>query len=527
MTAYLLSVLARATWPSVFIGWVLLVPWLAVLDRTRTLAGAAVAGVFMSIASVAALFPWFPDMIGDYTGVSWWIGAFSMVVLAPALEPQFVTFAIARHLARRSSNQTQWPRIALVGAGIYVGTEWAFPKLLADTLGYGLHASREIRQAADLFCAHGLTFVLVLGNAGMLAVLRAVFRRHAAGDARAGTRDALAAATCLAAIVAGPTVYGTVRLARLAEPRHEPTLTAAIVQGNLAHYDRMRASVGSFEAVRQILDTYFALSSETSRNRRLDLIIWPETVYPTTFGAPKTADGADFDEAITRFVVDGGVPLLFGAYATEGEREFNAAILLRHDAQGALRVDEYRKSRLFPFTESLPWPLASERGRRLLPWAGAWAPGGGPRVLTMEAGGRTTRFAPLICYDALDSDFVVRAVRQDAEMLVTLSNDSWFAFPGVQRLIMILSAFRSIETRRPQFRATPTGVSAVIDESGEVLDRIDENQRHVLIGSVSPARTRTLVLAWGNWLPPTALVASLALLVAACARRRTGSASDG
>ena len=40
-------------------------------------------------------------------------------------------------------------------------------------------------------------------------------------------------------------------------------------------------------------------------------------------------------------------------------------------------ADEYRKSRLFPFTERLPWPLDAEPVRRRMPWAGTWTPGGG------------------------------------------------------------------------------------------------------------------------------------------------------
>jgi apolipoprotein N-acyltransferase len=393
---------------------------------------------------------------------------------------------------------------------------------MADTLGYPLHASRNMRQAADLFGAHGLTFALVLGNECALASLRAVVRgRRTAARAR----DALAPASCLAALVASLVAYGSLRLARLSEHRHENPLTAAIVQGNLAHYDRMREALGTFDAVGQILGTYFDLSAEALRRRRPDMLIWPETVYPTTFGAPKTPEGADFDESITRFVAGGGVPLLFGAYAAEGAREFNAAVLLQPAPAGAMRIDSYRKSRLFPFTESLPSLLDSEHVRRLVPWAGTWTPGGGPRVLAVDVAGRPTRFAPLICYDALDPDFVVGAVRQDAELLVALSNDSWFAYPGVQHLIMILSAFRSIETRRPQLRSTPTGVSAVIDETGDVIERVGEDRRGIMLATVTPVRgARTLMLAWGNWLPPTALVAALALLAV---RRRPGSASGG
>jgi apolipoprotein N-acyltransferase len=74
--------------------------------------------------------------------------------------------------------------------------------------------------------------------------------------------------------------------------------------------------------VRAILDARFALSDEALSRGPLDLLLWPETVYPTTFGAPKSEAGADFDREIGAFVASRAVPLVFGAYDVEDAREF-------------------------------------------------------------------------------------------------------------------------------------------------------------------------------------------------------------
>ncbi len=516
-----LAVYARIAWWSVPIGWIGLVPWLLVLDRTRSIGGALGAGVMMSIAFVMAVLPWLPRMIGDYTGTPWPICLLLAPILAPVLEPQFLSFAAARHLARQPGG-TGWWLPALVGAGVYVGTEWAWPKVFADTLGHGLYASPRLRQAADLIGAHGLTFATILGNECVLAAFRALRAPRplaAAGRARGWTAGVLPPAACLVLLAGGLAAYGAARLAQLRDSSAGQPIAVASIQANLAHYDRLRLELGTYETVRRILESHFTLSRKALRRHRLDLLVWPETIYPTTFGTPLTPEGEDFDRAIARFVADAGAPLLFGAYATDGATQFNAALLLQTPAPGRLSGDTYRKTRLFPFTEYLPGPLDSARVRRWLPWAGTWAPGDGPRVLTIGArGAKPTRIAPLICYDALDTDFVVGAVRQGAELLVTLSNDSWFAFPGVQRFILIMAAFRSVETRRPQLRSTPTGVSALIDDTGAVTASLDVGVRGVLSGTLRPATTRTLLLAWGNWLPPAALVGALLLLPAA--RRR-------
>jgi apolipoprotein N-acyltransferase len=113
-------------------------------------------------------------------------------------------------------------------------------------------------------------------------------------------------------------------------------------------------------------------------------------------------------------------------------------------------------------------------------------------------------------------------VRRGAELLVTLSNDSWFASGGGPRLHLVVAAFRSIETRRPQFRVTNTGISAVIDASGERVATAGVHERKVLVGHVHPERTATtLVLAWGDWLGPVALLAAIATMLALVVARST------
>ncbi|HUI27362.1 MAG TPA: nitrilase-related carbon-nitrogen hydrolase, partial [Candidatus Kryptonia bacterium] len=171
---------------------------------------------------------------------------------------------------------------------------------------------------------------------------------------------------------------------------------------------------------------------------------------------------------------------------------------------------------LFPLIERAPALLDSPTVRRWLPWLGTWKPGTGSQVMPLTIrSGRTLRIAPMICYDAIDPGLALAAVRQGAEILVTLSNDSWFDYGGVPRLILVLSAFRSIETRRPQIRATNTGISAVISATGELAQTIEIDRRAVLASTVSPeSHATTLMLAWGDWFGPTALAFGVAALAA-------------
>jgi apolipoprotein N-acyltransferase len=127
--------------------------------------------------------------------------------------------------------------------------------------------------------------------------------------------------------------------------------------------------------------------------------------------------------------------------------------------------------------------------------------------------GRPLRVAPLICYDATTPGLAIDAVRAGAELIVTLSNDAWFATGEGPHLHLVVSAFRSLETRRSQVRATNTGISAIISPTGELLAVAGVHERAAIVASVPAAPdSGTLMLAWGDWFGPFSLAAGLLLL---------------
>lgn len=490
----------RVAWPWFVLGWCGLVPWLAALDRLPRLGATLAAGWLMSVAFTLAVFPWFVDAVAGYAAAPWGVALAVIVAAAPLMQPQFIVHAAARHLARRRGAPA-W-RVAALAACAYVGAEWALPKLFADTIGHGFLVADRLRQAADLVGAGGLTFLLLLSNEALLSAWRA-----------GATRAALRPLAAVGLLVAVPWLYGVVRLAQLAGDDGTP-LRAGIVQADVSHYDRLAAEIGTYEAVRLILGTHRELSEALVAEAQPQLIVWPETVYPTTFGAPKSADGAAFDAEIAALVRRLGVPLVFGSYAVEAGREFNAAFALAPDVAPAA-APAYRKAQLFPFTERVPALLDRPSVRDALPWLGTWQPGDGARILPLPlADGRTLRIAPQICYDAVNPSLALAAARDGAELIVTLSNDSWFATGGGPRLHLVVSAFRSIETRLWQVRATNTGISAIVSPTGELVDTLAVGERGTLAATVGARRSPgSPLLAWGDWFGPAALLAGLALLV--------------
>lgn len=497
VSAALLGLVARVEAPWHPLSLVALAPWFWGLDRSAPRA-ALTSAALLATAFTASAFWWLPGTVAAYTGCPRPLAWLGCLALAPlVLQPQLLAAAGARLLARRLvlSHASLWPAVAT--ALTYVFAEWALPRLFADTLGYGLFPSPWLRQAADLGGGAGLTL-------SCLAVSECAARR---------TRLAALGAALVVLALAG---YGAVRLRQVeARTVAAPVLTAGVVQANITAYDKLAAEQGTFETVRQILETHVALSRELLAQGPLDLLVWPETVYPTTFGAPKSGDGAAFDQQIAAMAREARAPLVFGAFEADALGEHNAAFFL--DADGSLQAS-YQKSLLFPLTEYVPRWLDSSRLRAVLPWAGRWQPGPGPRVLPLRLrDGSALRVAPLICYEAIHQDYVERAAGQGAQVLLTLSNDAWFPAAAGARLHLTVAAFRSIETRLPQLRATNSGISALVLPSGEIVSATAFDSRAAI-----RLRVPRVAGAAGSLLPlgPACAAGCAVLALLALARKR-------
>lgn len=538
-SAILYSLCGRMEAPLFALSFVGLIPWLFGLERARTWRQAALAGAIMSAAFVVWVFPWFPEAAQRYSGspsiVLWLI----MIAAAPLIEPQFIVYAVVRHLMRRDRGRLAALLGALAGAFAYAGAELALPKLFFDTLGMALHPSLYLRQAADLAGVHGLTILVILVNESAFLAIRRLLPPAPSGGLSASNDDpgsaasstllqrlkgpALPAFGAAAALLAATFIYGGLRLAAVEARSRAPGRSIGFVQANITNYDRLRAEKGAFETVRMVLDTHYDLSDQILARGKADVIVWPETVYPTTLGSPKSEAGEAFDKEILDFARDRGIPLVLGAYDTDGEREFNAAFFLSPRKAEPPSITSYRKRMLFPLTEWVPPAIDSEELRAWLPWAGRWHRGPGPKVIPLDLpGGERASVLPLLCYDVLFPDFVADAAALGADIIITLSNDSWFPDERAPRLHLISAAFRSIETRLPQVRATNSGISAVISPSGAISSETRWARREAVSATV-PAIERmvTPAVAARRWIMPALLGAALLLVGRALVRARS------
>lgn len=343
----------------------------------------------------------------------------------------------------------------LVFAGLFAACEWLRGHVLTgfpwNLPGETWKAGSEMSQGAALVGVYGLTWITLAISASA-----AVWR-----DGRGG-RIAVAVA---AASLVGLAGWGALRLARpTPDSPNAPRLR--IVQADIkqsAKYDPAE--------FRRIVDAYVSLTSRPYPGGRVaDMVIWPEGAIPAAINdylAPGTWTRAAVEDAF-----EPGQILLVGAYRVEGTQAdylyYNSLVAVRRTGEGLEPAGIYDKFRLVPFGEFLPFDKWMGRlGVKTLVHVGdGFTPGPPPRPL-QPAG--LPAFQPLICYEGLYPGYTragARASGARPDFIVNVSNDAWFGATSGPLQHLNLSSYRAIEEGIPIIRATPTGVSTIIDARG-------------------------------------------------------------
>jgi apolipoprotein N-acyltransferase len=170
----------------------------------------------------------------------------------------------------------------------------------------------------------------------------------------------------------------------------------------------------------------------------------------------------------------------------------------------------YDKRRLLPFAET-----STAFGG--LGWRQTLAFGiGAPRTL-LEARGRP--LGTTICYEAVFPELSRAAVREGAELLVNISNDSWFAGGPGPEINFLLARLRAVENRRALARVANGGVTALVLPDGRVAVR-DDGPGALVVAAPLLTGT-TLYTRAGDWFAWLCIVITALGVGAAALARRT------
>ncbi len=198
------------------------------------------------------------------------------------------------------------------------------------------------------------------------------------------------------------------------------------------------------------VNKHIMLSNLPSKNH-LDAIIWPESAYPFVQSKPV------FLPATQTKMRDN--ILISGAILKSDSNYYNGLIVA--NTSGNI-IQTYQKHHLVPFGEYNPFEIIGMGA--LVPMPGSFGSGNG--VKTIET--PTFSFAPAICYEIIFSGGVIGDIKP--KMILNITNDGWFGTTSGPYQHLNLAIAHAIETGTSVTRVSYSGISAVIDPVGYLVN---------------------------------------------------------
>lgn len=296
-----------------------------------------------------------------------------------------------------------------------------------------------------------------------------------------------------------------------------PSVNVLAVQPNLDPYT-VKFDPQTYEDQMRI----FLTCSDSLQGR--GLVVWPETALPDYYVLGPRAPLNPWLDTLQKYVKKrSGMALMAGASVVQWDDSayipYNSALGLGSlnalDSNGLQESPRlYHKSKLVIGVEKLPYPFVFEAIARWISvdlggmtgqlgtqaqrtpldmgWIKAKVPGSN-RVQAIRV-----RVAPMICYESIFGAYGGGFVRNGANLLAVMTNDGWWGPTDGHRQHLAYARLRCIEYRRAMVRSANTGISALINERGELLDTLGWEKRGVLQGRLQLSDELTFYAQHGD-----------------------------
>jgi len=361
--------------------------------------------------------------------------------------------AITGYLLKKSSNYS-WLTYIIIFPFLWVSLEWVrgwmisgFPWLF---LGYG-HINSAISSWATVFGVYGISFVI----AQTAGAVFCIFLYHKKIK------------PVLLFITSITTLWGSgyyLNKLNWTTAINKP-IQVSLIQGNISLEQKWDET-----QLLNILNTY---SNLTTDNFTSKIIVWPEAAIPAFHH-----NISDYLAKLAKIAQKHNTTILSGIMFQDKnntQNYYNGIIALGANS------GRYYKRHLVPFGEYMPLKSLLSWLRHYLdiPMSG-FSSGSAtqPKILIQK-----TPIAPFVCYEIAYPGLVLDCMPQ-ASLIVTVCDDSWFGESIAAAQHLEIAQMRSLEVGRYQLLTTSTGITAIIDAKGKVLNRLPEFKLGVLTGDI-------------------------------------------
>lgn len=227
--------------------------------------------------------------------------------------------------------------------------------------------------------------------------------------------------------------------------------------------------------------------SKKLKEKGAEFVIWPEytvSIYPlqNNFYKRKFFNFTNLN-----------VPIFAGFTDLKNSREiYNSIILFQKN-----KTEKYDKVHLTPFGEYIPFRKLLFFVKKITNEIGDFTFGKSVHNLKIN-----NHFASTpICYEIIFPELIRKFISYGGELIITISNDSWFGDSSAPLQHLSMAVFRSIENRRYILRSTSNGISAVISPSGEIMYQSSSHTKDTFIAKFKYLTKKSFFTRYGYMFP--------------------------
>lgn len=216
----------------------------------------------------------------------------------------------------------------------------------------------------------------------------------------------------------------------------------------------------------------------------------------------------------------GKTPTATANYYPQGWFDFyNAAVQIDHSGKS----QKYIKSKLVVGVETFPFKSVLEPilGNVMLDLGGTIAMRATQEersVFTNSKKGISA--APIICYESIYGEFVTGYVQKGANFLAIITNDAWWSDTQGHKQHLSYASLRAIETRKSVARSANTGISAFINEKGEILKELGYNKKGTLTSEITVNDKKTFYVKYGDYIARISVFFAVMIFLFAIAKKK-------
>lgn len=463
-------------WPLAFISFV---PMIIALHN-KPPKQAFLMSLFMGMVSMTIGFYWLVGMLEMFSGFSMlWCILFATIIWLHKAG----MFALCGWLYARASQLGY--RNGLVFSIAYVISELVYPLLFPWYFAAALHQVPIMLQLADIGGPILISFMIVLVNAAIAeVVLKIVYNKYFYKLSRTTVAFGL-----MFPIIAY--LYGSYKINIIDQQLSSlDTIKVGMVQSNMP--------MGNGKFTNSQRNRPIELTQKLNKQQNIDLVVWAETGSGQTFNSNNYLETAK--DNLTGLL---GVPAIVGvnlyeklSTSKDGKQKYmiyNTALMSNKDG---VITGRYDKHLLLIFGEYIPlgdifpvlYDISQNSGRF----------GAGSSFTPFNYQGHN--ISVNICYEDIMPGFVNQQVRAaKPELLVNITNDTWYGDTTEPWQHLALAKFRAIEHHKYLIRVTNSGVTAIIDPIGRVSELSDLFVAQAMVGDISFMKGRSVYSYIGNW----------------------------